>query len=172
MAYPIKSVRFTLEKARRHQVKEIDAKRGLYEVTSCNSNEVYLVSLFHGRCECPRDEWIDLWNGYVNHCSHVQAALIYWALKHNYWLVARAERADVNQLKRKVLYLHKPGYKFGDGVKWTARKIDPQLARRKLRQIEGEPRHLEDNFLRMLARQATKRLAGQVVEEAEEPVKA
>ncbi len=161
MAYPIKSVRFTLEKARRHQVVTVDEKLGRYSVTSCNSDETYVVSLAHGRCECPRDEWITEDNGLVNHCSHIQAALIYRALKRHRWLVARAEKANVDHLKREVVTLTKAGFDHGDGVKWTARLIDPQVAQAKLERIEAAPRHLEDNFLRSIARQTTKRLAGQ-----------
>ncbi len=168
MAYPIKSVTFTQEKARRHQVREIDARNLRYEVKSCNSDEVYIVSLAHRRCECPRDEWITPeHNGDVNFCSHVQAALIYWALKHGYWLVARAETADVARLKRKVLNLKKEGFDHADGVKWTARKIEREKAQAKLERIENAPRRLEDNFLRMIARQSAKRLVGQEAEEAE-----
>ena len=51
MAYPIKSVTFTMEKARRHQVVPVNTKLGRYDVTSCNSGETYVVSLAHGRCE-------------------------------------------------------------------------------------------------------------------------
>ena len=167
MAYKIKSIRFTLEKARRHQVKELDERHGRYEVTSCNSNEVYQVSLRWVRCECPRDEWIDLQNGYVNHCSHIQAALIHRALKNGYHIVARAETANVDNLKRKVVTLKLQDQDHGDGVKWTARKISPERALAKIERIEASPRHLEDNFLRKIARQATKRLAGQEAEDLE-----
>lgn len=161
MAYKIKSIRFTLNKARLHQVKELDYGRGWYEVTSCNSGNTYLVDLKDIRCQCDRDEWITEENGHVNHCSHVQAALIYRALKAGYWIVARAEEADVSHLKRKVVTLRAPGRDHGDGVKWTARKIDTKRAKAKLRQIEKGPRTLQDSFIRQIARQEAKRVIGQ-----------
>ena len=82
----------------------------------------------------------------------------------------------MDRLKRKVLNLKKERFDHADGVKWTARKIEREKAQAKLERIENAPRHLEDNFLRMIARQSAKRLVGQEAEEAEyvsaEPVAA
>lgn len=161
MAYKIKSIRFTIEKARRHQVREVNAERGRYEITSANSGNTYGVSLNDIRCTCDRDEWIGKENGHVNHCSHVQAASIYRALKDGEWLVARNENADVSNLKRKMVYLRKKGWSTGDGVKFTARIISADKAQAKIEQFEKGPRHLENNFIRKIARKSTKRVAGQ-----------
>ncbi|MHC4240402.1 MAG: hypothetical protein ACYSUC_11750 [Planctomycetota bacterium] len=161
MAYKIKAIRFTLEKARRHQVIEVNADKGRYEVTSANSGNTYQVSLQDIRCTCDRDQYIGKDNGFVNHCSHVQAAFIYRALKADKWLVARNEDADVSNLKRQVVVLRQKGQGHGDGVKWTARKIDKDKAQAKIEQFEKGPRHLENNFIRKIARKSSKRVAGQ-----------
>jgi hypothetical protein len=146
MAYKIKAIRFTLEKARRHQVVEVNADTGRYEVTSANSGNSYQVSLQDIRCTCDRDQYIGKDNGFVNHCK---------------WLVARNEDADVSNLKRQVVVLRQKGQSHGDGVKWTARKIDADKARAKIKQFEKGPRHLENNFIRKIARKSSKRVAGQ-----------
>ncbi len=167
MAYKIKAIRFTIEKARLHQVIEVNADRGRYEVTSANSGNTYDVSLQDIRCTCDRDEWISKENGHVNHCSHVQAAFVYRALKSGKWLVARNEDADVSGLKRQVVVLRKKGQAHGDGVKWTARKISADKAQAKIEQFEKGPRHLENSFIRKIARKSTKRVAGQEAPELE-----
>ena len=161
MAYKIKSIRFTIEKARRHQVLEVNADFGRYEVTSANSGNTYDVSLEDVRCTCDRDQYIGKDNGFVNHCSHVQAAFVYRALKAVKWLVARNENADVSYLTRQVVVLRQKGQAHGDGVKWTARKIDADKAQAKIKQFEEGPRHLENSFIRKIARKSTKRVAGQ-----------
>ena len=81
--------------------------------------------------------------------------------------MARAETANVDNLKRKVVTLKLKDQDHGDGVKWTARKISPERAQAKIERIENAPRHLENNFLRKIARQATKRVVGQEAEDLE-----
>jgi hypothetical protein len=167
MAYKIKAIRYTLEKARRCQVLEIDRAAGLYDVTSGNSGNTYRVDLHAVRCECPRQEWIGEENGHVNHCAHVQAAFIYRALKANYWLVGRSEKADLSKLNRKVVVLQKRNQLHGDGVKWTARKINEAEAKAKIQRFENGPTILPDNEIRKIARKSSKLVVGQEAPELE-----
>ncbi len=136
MARKITSIRPLLEKARQCKVQRT-SMRDVYDVISSTSGENYRVDLRLFTCTCPRQTYIGPANGFVNSCSHVQAAFIYKQLRAGYWLVARAESEDVCNLKRKAVHFAKVGKLDADGVKFTARKINPERARQALERMEG-----------------------------------
>ena len=146
MAYKIKSYRKILEKARRCQVEHLGGRT--YRITSPTSGREYVVNTNFLRCECDRDEWIGQENGHVNLCAHVQAALIYEWLELGYWLVARAEDADVANLKRKLVEAKLADQAHGDGVKFTARRVTNVVAEAKLARFEAGPVEITDAGLR------------------------
>lgn len=123
MAYKIQKIRELLDKARHCGV--VDLGNDLYQVTSPTSGEVYQVDVFQASCTCPRQQWITEHNGYVNACSHVQAAFIFSWLQKGYWLVARkAGSANLLHYKRKiVLHAIDPENLGDDGVIFTARQV-------------------------------------------------
>ena len=138
MARRITNITGTLSKARTCKVQAEPGQEDLYRVIS-PSGETYYCDVRDLTCTCPRQEWITDQNGYVNLCSHVQAALIFHFLHEGYWLVGRAEDADVGHLKRRIVTPVLDGYDHGDGVKFTARLIDEDLAARHLARMGEGP---------------------------------
>ena len=136
MAFKINSLQDLLIKARNCKVKDLPDD-GWYDVTSPRAGDIYRVDLNEYACTCPRQDWVTEANGYINACSHVQAALIFDCLKVNYWLVARAADEDVSHLHRKAIDLIRyfggmAKFINGDGVKFTAREITAKAAQAKL----------------------------------------
>lgn len=154
MAYKIKRVRRVLEKARRNGVSRL--REGVYLVTSATSGQKYVANLNLMKCTCERQQYIGERNGYVNACSHIQAATIHRWLEQGYHLVARATDDDVRHLHRKVVYLStegslvdEDGQPISDGVKFTAR-VEANAEDKRERHEQVRP--IDDNALDDLAR--------------------
>jgi hypothetical protein len=116
MAKQITNIKFTSNKAQRHEVTP-GHYRGHYLVTSGESHITYHVRLEpQPTCTC---DWAKYQPAYEPvACSHVQAALTWVEAQDGYKAKFYPQSQDVSHHKRRTIRL-------GNGVQATARRVAP-----------------------------------------------